>query len=143
MNVANINECNMIPMEMSDDLDLNEIDKIERNMYILVFIAYVLGLSSEETHKVIDKYKQAKRFPNLLTHPPTQILVRDRAPRSFPTEVKKPDDVKIGQYMPVHPQFIFFNNLQRTATVDKTDGGALAYAKRVQCSIMSDPGNEP
>ena len=69
MNVANIYECDIIPMEIAEDLDLSELDKIERNISIHVFIAYLLGLSSEETHKVIDKYKQAKLFPTPLTHP--------------------------------------------------------------------------
>ena len=143
MNVANIYKCDIIPMEMAQDLDLNELDKIERNISIHVFIAYLLGLSSEETHKVIDKYKKAKRFPTLLTHPPTQILVRERTPRMPPSEVKQPNDVNIGQYIPSHPQVSFSNNLQPIAPVDQTDRGALSYAKRAQYFNNSDAENAP
>ena len=75
MKVDKIYECDIIPKEMSEDLDLSELDKIERNISIHVFMAYLLGLTSEETHKVNDKCKQAKRFPTLLTHTPTQILL--------------------------------------------------------------------
>ena len=122
-------------------MDLNELYKIERNISIHVFIAYLLGFSSEETHKVIDKCKQAKRFPTLLTHPPTQTLVRERTPRMPPSEVKQLNDLKIGQYMPGHPQVSFSNNLQPIAPVDQTDRAALAYARRAQYSNKSGAEN--
>ena len=127
MNVANIYECDMIPVEMAEELDLNELNKAERNISVHVFFAYLLGLSSEQTYKVID--------------PPPQIVVLERTPRMPQSDFKQPNDVTIGQLMPGHPQVIFSNNLQPIAPVDQTDRGALAYAKPAQYFNNSDAEN--